>query len=82
MLSQHAYCVNALVAHYVAYCRWCVRGNHLNVFKTIRDYYRSIAPASMLDEVEHALDQNLTPGDRLLVIMAQKRAVKVSTANE
>ncbi len=82
MLSQHAYCVNSLVAHYVAYCRWCVRGNHLNVFKTIRDFYRGIAPTSMMDVIEHALDQNLTAGDRVFVTMAQKRAVNVSTANE
>ena len=82
MLSQHAYCVNALVAHYVAYCRWSVRGSHINVSKSIRDFYRSIAPASMLDEVEQALEDNLTHADRLLVIMAQKRAVQVSTANE
>ena len=36
----------------------------------------------MIDEVEHALDQTLTAGDRVLVIIAEKRAVKVSTANE
>ena len=79
MLSQHAFCVNALVAHYVAYCRWCVRGNHLNVFKTIRDFYRGIAPSSMIDEAEHALDQTLTAGDRVFVTLAQKRALNVST---
>ena len=82
MLSQHAFCVNALVAHYVAYCRWCVRGNHLNVFKTIRDFYRGIAPSSMIDEAEHALDQTLTAGDRVFVTLAQKRALNVSISNE
>jgi hypothetical protein len=52
------------------------------VFKTIRDFYRGIAPTSMMDVIEHALDQNLTAGDRVFVTMAQKRAVNVSTANE
>jgi hypothetical protein len=43
----------------------------LLLIKTIRDFYRGIAPSSMIDEAEHALDHTLTAGDLVFVTMRE-----------